>query len=205
MKDYFDCVLKHCKEEERAHIYICRYEDLVRDPEEELRNLFEFILSKKLSWNTNVVRRIEKVVAMGAEASKSYKLKDTTGKFNSHAHRYNEEQMQYIKDTLAEHLHFFNYATNPHSSDETGIFDFGDNDEHRDLFNGFRKLNTQNVGELDDMDQGHMDMPNKEYAINADTMYNIFDEEDLRRNQEPAKDHARKQFAAAAAEKKEGK
>lgn len=207
MKLYFDTLIKHCTDEDRAPIYFVRYEDLCERPEDELNDLFAFILDKEKSamFGTNCWKRINDVIEMGDKASQSYKLKDTTGKFNYHAKRYNEEQIQFIKDTLGEYLYFFGYAKDedierrgPGSS--TYFFDFGAdyNEEHSDKLNGFRKVNMRSVEEVCGE---YYTKPKREYVINQDTCCDVMDAEDLRRNQEPSKAHTRKQYAEAAAKR----
>ena len=61
---------------------------------------------------------------------------------------------------------------------------------------GFRKVNEESIKEVSSENK-----PKKEYKINKDGCYPIFDAEDLRRMQEPSKDYARKQLAEGAMKK----
>ena len=60
-----------------------RYEDLVIDAEPQLYNIMRFMLGQKDITGTNAERRIKEVVALGAGATRTYTLKDSTGKFNA--------------------------------------------------------------------------------------------------------------------------
>lgn len=50
---YFDSMIKHATVDKKAPLYICRYEDLVANPKEELEKLFAFILDLKDLEGTN--------------------------------------------------------------------------------------------------------------------------------------------------------
>ena len=96
MKRYFDLLLRHCTKEGKNPIYICRYEDLVTQKKEELMGIFSFLLDVETLEGTNAERRIDQVIEMGAAASQTYKLKASTGKFNTHWKRYTPEQIAFI-------------------------------------------------------------------------------------------------------------
>ena len=80
---------------------------------------------------------------MGRKATITYNLKSTTGQLNIHEEKYSPELRQYVQDSLAEMIHYFDYAkydVNGHQAENlTGFYDFsgGDattinnnNDEH---------------------------------------------------------------------------
>ena len=58
--------------------------------------IFSFLLDVETLEGTNAERRIDQVVETGAEASQTYKLKTSTGKFNAHLKRYTPEQIAFI-------------------------------------------------------------------------------------------------------------
>jgi len=66
-----------------------RFEDLVNDPEPQLMNIMRFMIGEKDISGTNAERRVKEVIALGADATRTYKLKNTTNKFNGSAHAYN--------------------------------------------------------------------------------------------------------------------
>ena len=107
--------------------------------------LFAFLLDEKDLTGTNCETRIDEIVAMGSKATQTYKLKDTTGKFNMNAKRFNEDQIEYIKTTLGEQLYFYGYSNHPDNDPDhqTAFFDFGSEHDpkHVEAFNGFRKVN----------------------------------------------------------------
>jgi hypothetical protein len=59
-----------------------RYEDLILNQEEELTELFKFLLELDSLHGTNIERRIKEVVNAGEEQNRLYKLKQSTGKLN---------------------------------------------------------------------------------------------------------------------------
>jgi len=188
MRDYFDVAIRHCTVEGKNPMYICRYEDLLVQPKEELMKLFAFLLDEEDLTGTNCERRIDEVVAMGSGASVTYKLKNTTGKFNVQAKRYNEEQIEYIKETLDSQLYFFGYANHPEEENATAFFDFADHKpENLEQHYGFRKLNDDSMKEVIQPNR-----PVKKYHICTDVLGDVLDEEDLDKIQNPCKDYARK-------------
>lgn len=58
---------------------------------------------------------------MGHSATTTYSLKQTTTKFNAHAHKYTPEQIGAITHDLGDMLHFFGY-TDTKSDNETAFF-----------------------------------------------------------------------------------
>ena len=61
-----------------------RYEDLVLDPTTTLQGLFAFLLDHDPADldGTNIAKRIDEFVELGADATRTYRLKASTGKFN---------------------------------------------------------------------------------------------------------------------------
>jgi hypothetical protein len=50
------------------------------------------------------------VIKMGQAATKTYDLKQTTGRFNAHADKFTPDQLAYVKEELKDHLHYFGYT-----------------------------------------------------------------------------------------------
>ena len=148
MKKFYDTMIKQCVEEGKNPIYFVRYEDLVNSKKDILMGLFSFLLETKDLEDTNCERRIDSVVEQGTKTGISYKLKSTTGKFDAHRHRYTEEQLNYVKENLKEHLYFFGYTTNPGEENPTGFFDFEEDNEYRDKYMGFKKVNEDCLNEV---------------------------------------------------------
>ena len=44
MRDYFEILIRNCTKENQAPLYVCRYEDLVVQPEPEMYGMFKFLL-----------------------------------------------------------------------------------------------------------------------------------------------------------------
>lgn len=127
------------------------------DPEPELRNIMRFLLGVDDLTGTNAERRIKDVISMGHKATQgTYQLKASTLKFNAQSKRYNEAQVNYVKEQLAEFNHTFGYAkhaSNPENP--TGFFDYADDEPEAFRFNNYKEYNEQNIKwvcQLDDED-----------------------------------------------------
>lgn len=71
--------------------YILRYEDLCNNPVASLTELMEFLMEVPSLKGSVCEARIKEVTAKGAHSQAIYKLKNSTSKYNKHAHMYNEE------------------------------------------------------------------------------------------------------------------
>lgn len=90
MKMFFDTLIEQCKR--KGHpLYFVRYEDLVSDPKETLMGLMSFLLEESDLVGSNAERRICQVISKGSKGAATYKLKDTTGKFDQHQAKYTPE------------------------------------------------------------------------------------------------------------------
>ena len=150
-------------------------------------DLFSFLLETKDLEGTNCERRIDSVLEQGSKIGITYKLKSTTGKFDAHRHRYTEEQINYIKQNLKEHLNFFGYTTNPGEENPTGYFDFGYFNEYRDKYMGFKKVNEDCLNEVT-----KPEWERRGYEIDVDGAFDVFSKEEKLKLLAPAKDFARK-------------
>lgn len=97
----------------KVPVLFIRFEDLVMDARPELENMMRFLLGVKDLTGTNAERRINEVLAMGAAATQTYTLKDSTKRNNANAHRYTEAQLDWVKENMSEMLTFFGYAKLP--------------------------------------------------------------------------------------------
>ena len=78
---------------------------------------------------TNAERRIKEVIAKGSSATQTYKLKETTKKYNINNTMYTADQKAWIKDHFKEMLHFFGYANVPQDPDNhTAYYDYDGTD-----------------------------------------------------------------------------
>lgn len=102
-----------------------RYEDLVSDPETQLMNMMRFLVGRRDLAGTNAERRVKEQIAKGANAIKTYDLKEGTLKFNSSGKRYTEEQTAYITEELKDCLYYFGYVKTKDDPDNfTGFFKY---------------------------------------------------------------------------------
>ena len=193
MKKYFELLINDCTTKGKNPIYFVRYEDLVSKKKDTLMGVFSFMLDVETLEGTNAERRIDQVIEMGSAATQTYKLKKTTGSFNTHLHRYTPEQLAFIQETLGEYLYFFGYAKHPEEENETSFFDFGEDQTHVDKHYGFQKVNQDSMNEVTSENR-----PTKEYRINEDGVWPLFDADTLAKMQDPARDYARKQLAEKA-------
>ena len=199
MKKFFEILIRHCNVDKRQPLYIVRYEDLVMAPKDTLMGLMSFLLEKKDLAGSNMERRIDAVIAKGSSAATTYKLKESSGKFDTHKAKYNAELRQYVQDTLGDQLYYFGYANvegNP-----TGFFEF---DQHTpENLAKHEQFRTDSAAALDSIcDPNHVQTY---YTHQKEEVFPIFDEEDLQRLLEPAFDHAGKKLKEAADAKGEAK
>lgn len=79
---------------------------------------------------------------MGAAASQTYKLKNTTGNFNANASKYTPEMIENFKEVIGDQLYYFGYSNHPEEENPTAAIHF---DEHKEenlkQWMGFRQLN----------------------------------------------------------------
>lgn len=168
---YFDTMLRHCNEQNKNPIYICRYEDLVSNQEAELTGVMKFLLDLDDLSGTNAERQIKQVCAKGKEASLSYRLKPTTGKFNINANKYTSEQIEVIKAKNAHLLYYFGYANHPKEQNATAFFNFTEHDpKNIERFMTYRKHNEEWIAKLA-KEGGHRCEP---YKINTDGVFDLF-------------------------------
>ena len=117
-----------------------RFEDLVMNPEPELKAMMSFLLGKRDLTGTNAERRLSEVLSMGQKATQTYSLKDSTKKNNANAHRYTAAQLEWVKENCKEFLHYFGYAKVPEDPDNlTGFFEYdGSDPEMTRQYRGWR-------------------------------------------------------------------
>jgi hypothetical protein len=77
----------------RLPVLFVRYEDLVSNPEPELRQIMAFLLNVTDITGTNAERRVREVIMKGKDATVLYTLKDTTA-----ARQLDTNQKRYTKD-----------------------------------------------------------------------------------------------------------
>ena len=109
---------------------------------------------------------------MGKSATQIYKLKATTGKFNTHTEKYTQEQKKFIQETLDDQLYYFGYANvedNP-----TGFFEF---EEHSsENLAQFEKFRIDSQEALDYVTtEGH----EKKTYVHNDSNFELFDQHTL--------------------------
>lgn len=150
--------------------------------------MMKFLLNLEDIQGTVAEKRVDEVLAKGASATQTYKLKATTGVANANASMYTDEQIKVIRDNMAEWLYFFGYAKHPDQENPTGFFEF---EEHKpellEKFNGFRQLNEEGIKAVN---SGEV----KQYQINnKERTFNLF-EGFLNNLQEPAFTWSKKQL-----------
>ena len=103
----------------------------------------KFFLGEVDLTGTNAERRVKEVIAMGAQATVTYQLKDTTRKCNNNIKMYTEEQKEWIREEFKEMLHYFGYAKVPQDPENsTGFFEYDGSDEN--LNNMYREYEQHN-------------------------------------------------------------
>ena len=87
-------------------VLFIRFEDLVRNPKEELENIMKFLCNTKDIKGTNAERRIQEVIAKGKDATVTYQLKVSTRVLNPNVKKYNLEQLEFIKEELKDIIYY---------------------------------------------------------------------------------------------------
>ena len=82
IRRYFNTLIEQCRRKKHP-LYIVRYEDLVNDGKNTLMGLFSFLLEEPDLVGSNIERRLDHFLP-SITAVKTYKLKETTGKFDFH-------------------------------------------------------------------------------------------------------------------------
>ena len=102
-------------------VYFFRFEDILFRPEQELRELFKFILGMDDIEGTVIEQRIKDVMAMGAKKNQTYKPRQ--GGTNKNMKNYLPEQIEFTKAYNEDIFHIFGYvkdevrnAENAHTS-----------------------------------------------------------------------------------------
>ena len=173
MKKYYDTIMRHCVDEKKNPVYFVRYEDLVANKKETLMGLFSFLLETRDLEGSNAERRIDTIVGQGESAGIMYKLKSTTAKFDAHRQRYTAAQIEYVKENLKEHLHFFGYTKNSEEENSTGFFDFEEDTQHQDKFMAFKNVNQDSLDEV-----STPGWKRRGYHINVEGVWDAVSQED---------------------------
>eukprot|EP00355_Strombidium_rassoulzadegani_P008772 CAMPEP_0168619674 /NCGR_PEP_ID=MMETSP0449_2-20121227/6729_1 /TAXON_ID=1082188 /ORGANISM="Strombidium rassoulzadegani, Strain ras09" /LENGTH=471 /DNA_ID=CAMNT_0008660627 /DNA_START=111 /DNA_END=1526 /DNA_ORIENTATION=- len=90
-------------------IFFTRFEIITKEPEEGLTNVFKFLYNMDNIEGTNLERRINDVLSMGAEATQTYRMKKAERKYACDEDMYNEKQTKFILTKLHDYLTFFGY------------------------------------------------------------------------------------------------
>jgi len=174
-------MFKHCNEQKKNPIYVVRYEDLLANKKSELEGVMKFLLGVESLEGTNAERRIEEICGMDQAKNEPYRLKNTTGKFNVHAHKYTAEQIEHIKNENAELLYFLGYTNHPEVETKTNFFEFADHKpEHLQKYMGFKEINKKVIEDV-----SKPDFEFKNYEVNKDECFDWMP--DAVRVQEPAR------------------
>lgn len=182
-------MIKDCVQDKKNPIYFLRFEDLVADPKKTLSGLFAFLLDLDDISGTNIETRIDEVISKGKEATISYKIKDTTRSFNSHAKSYTEAQLDYIKNNIGHQLYYFGYVNHPEDKNDTSFFEFAEHSEDNlSQYLGFKRVNEESLKEV----TGSKLI--RKYHVNKENIFPLLPKDVLPRVQEPSRDWATKKL-----------
>ena len=73
-------------------IYFLKFEELVKNPEELLQEVFKFLLDTEDISGTVIERRIKEIVDLGASATQAYKVKGVAPKYKKSSDMFTEKQ-----------------------------------------------------------------------------------------------------------------
>lgn len=175
-------------------VHFVRYEDLVLRPKETYQDMMKFMLNLDSIDGTNADHRIDSVLAMGAKATQTYRLKNQG--LNSNAFRYSPAQLEFIKTELSRHLYFFGYTNFEQS--ETTFFEYASHEhENATLHNGFKRANAAATKDTQETQEMATAVP-KQYVHNAgERMVDLLPEPFMAKLNGPICEHARKVLQGA--------
>ena len=93
--NWYRAMMREAKHREAPILFI-RYEDLLVDPEPEVRAMMSFLLGERDLEGTIAERRLAEVLAMDSTSTQTYSLKDTTKQMNVNACHYSKEQIDWV-------------------------------------------------------------------------------------------------------------
>lgn len=96
MKYYYERIFEEIKKYTDIPFYIVKFEDLRREPNKEMTNVFKFLLGVDSIEGTILEQRIDKFAVKDAKTSESYQRKYLGYDFNRNKHLFNEEQITKI-------------------------------------------------------------------------------------------------------------
>mmetsp|Transcript_32980 Transcript_32980/g.23812 ORF Transcript_32980/g.23812 Transcript_32980/m.23812 type:complete len:97 (+) Transcript_32980:921-1211(+) len=96
MRCYYERILADIKKYTNIPFYIVRFEDLRREPNQEMTNVFKFLLNVDSIEGTVLESRIDKLAVKDAKGAESYNRKYYGYDFNRNKHLFNEEQIAKI-------------------------------------------------------------------------------------------------------------
>lgn len=88
-RDFLDITLRSTAKEIPS--YFIRYEDLILEPEQTLKNIFRLAFNTPDIDGTVLEASIQKITSTGLAGKQSYSLKAGTGKLHRQLDKYNEK------------------------------------------------------------------------------------------------------------------
>lgn len=147
MAKWFRTLMNDAKVKNLPVLFV-RFEDLVANPEPQLREIMMFLNNMTDLTGTNAERRVKEVIAKGKDATVVYNLKENTRSAAPSNHkRYTKEQLAFIQEEMKDILYYFGYAKNESDTDQfTAFFEYADADpELVKTYNGYKELNKQSL------------------------------------------------------------
>ena len=150
-------------------VYFFRFEDILTNPEEELRNLFKFILGVESIEGTVVEQRIKDVLAMGKKKVQTYKPRQ--GGTNKNLANYLPEQIEFTKRYNEELFHIFGYVKDDinNANSHTGYLDFNGTAKPENVakINYFRTLNQRAIEKRKAIRHGEVARPENKINVGS--------------------------------------
>ena len=124
-------------ERQEVPIYFFRFEDVMTDPEPELKTILSLALGlhpEALSEDSYLLTKIREVIGSGTQGNTLYKPRGEGG-INKNLDKYTPEQLAYLITLLEDQLHYFGY-TDSDPTNPFGFFPYGKFNHTR--FSAFR-------------------------------------------------------------------
>ena len=125
-------------------VFFFRFEDVVKDPAKELKEVFRFILGMESIEGTVIERRVDEVAAWSAEQNQSYKPRtEAQTAVNKNLKNFRQVQLDQMKSDHEKLFHIFGYVKHAKNDNKTPLIDYEGkaSKENVDNINYYKKLN----------------------------------------------------------------
>ena len=125
-------------------VFFFRFEDVVKDPAKELKEVFRFILGMESIEGTVIEKRVDEVAAWSQEQNQTYKPRTAASTAaNKNLKHYKQEQLDQMKADNEKLYHIFGYVKDDRNDNKTPLIDYEGKASKENVakINHYKKLN----------------------------------------------------------------